>query len=523
MRFSICLVEPEGYKFSHFLYDYCKYLCFTIEAAGYECCMVRNYLYSDRINIIMGAHYLTDPALVGQIRGSGEYVILQSEVLREGGIAGWPEQSSYNTIYVPLMRHALAVLDGFEPNFPHLRKLGIEPEKHISRFGYLRAMEEIVHKKEKDIDFMYYGSMTPHRVKLIEELRRLGGNVVCIFDDAAIFRNDLIARTRINLAPSQAEGINHLTLKTTYLLNNRSLVVVERCWNQKWVEHCFLSANTEEFVDLCMRTVKRRDLDQLANEYFEQYKKLDQVYLIRPLIEKLIASSKLHTSRNNGSKECTGDTNRPPSATGEVEQVRQKRSSETFAGDAAICQSPENKQEGRTGDNPESEREIVCHNDVYLERPSEKEIARRLCEQAVLLQQAGKTDLATEQLQLVLKLDKDNGEAHNDLGVLYYQAGDTKEAICHLQEAMKLEPENVDYRKNIAEVYLELGKVEEAIDLYGRILDENINDTEVLTALAEISSRLGLEGDARAYVSRILEFEPDNRYAREFVGNKGTL
>ena len=75
MLFSICILEPEGYKYSHFLYDVCKYICYTIEAAGYECSMVKNRLYSDRVNVIMGAHNLTDPASVEQIKHSGEYVI----------------------------------------------------------------------------------------------------------------------------------------------------------------------------------------------------------------------------------------------------------------------------------------------------------------------------------------------------------------------------------------------------------------------------------------------------------------
>lgn len=286
MKFSICLLEPEGYKYSHFLYDVCKYLCYTIEAAGYECCMVRNRLYSDRINVIIGAHNITDPAGVERIKQAGKYIIVQSEVLKENSINDWPVQQSYATVYLPLLRHAQAVWDGLETNRIQLRKLGINSEL-LLQFGYLPAMEEIVHKKNKDIDFLYYGSLTPHRKKLIDELKSLGGNVVCVFDDAAIFRNDLIARARVNLAPNQAAGTNHITSKVFYLLNNRSIVVVEKCFNQDWVEHCFPFADTDKWAALCMETLHRPDLAELADKYFEQYKKLDMVHLIRPLIDKL--------------------------------------------------------------------------------------------------------------------------------------------------------------------------------------------------------------------------------------------
>jgi hypothetical protein len=164
MRFSVCLIAPERYNFSHFLYDTCKYFCYTIEAAGYECCMVKNHLYSDRINVLIGAHNLTDPASVEQIEHAGKYIIVQSEVLNEDSIAGWPVQESYTTIYLPLLQQAYAVWDSLESNQSQLKRFGIDAEL-LRRVGYLSAMEEIIHKKTKDIDFLYYGSLTPHRIK----------------------------------------------------------------------------------------------------------------------------------------------------------------------------------------------------------------------------------------------------------------------------------------------------------------------------------------------------------------------
>ncbi len=307
MKFSICVIEPEGYRFSHFLYDLCKYLCFTIEANGYDCCMVKNKFYSDRINVILGSHNLKDPAGADQIKRSGRYIILQSEVLREGGIAGWPDQSSFHEVYVPLMRQASAVWHGLESNEKYFEQLGIQAEI-LPRFGYLQALEEIVYRKKKDIDFLYYGSLTPHRVKLIDALKARGGNVVCIFDEAAIFRNDYIARTRVHLAPNQGPGINHITARTLYLLNNRSVVIVERCHKQEWIEHCFPSADADGWADLCMETLHHANLDQLVDKYFENYKKLDMTRLFQPLLDKLLFKQQvnsdidqsIYTNKNEG-------------------------------------------------------------------------------------------------------------------------------------------------------------------------------------------------------------------------------
>jgi len=253
--------------------------------------MVKNILYSDRINVLIGAHNLTDPASVQRIQRAGRYVIIQSEVLREDSSSGWPNKQTWPNIYLPLLQQAAAVWDGLETNRMQLEKFGIKSD-NLPHFGYLQAMEEIKHKKNRDIDFLYYGSLTPHRHKLINELKALGGKVVCVFDDPAIFRNDLIARTKINLAPNQAAGINHITSKVFYLLNNRAIVVVERCSNQDWIEHCFPFADTEKWAALCMEILHRSDLDQLAEENYERYKKLKLSYQYLPLLEKL----KLETS-----------------------------------------------------------------------------------------------------------------------------------------------------------------------------------------------------------------------------------
>lgn len=286
MPFSVCLIEPEGYKYSHFLYDYCKFLCFTIEGNGYECCIVKNKVYTDRINIILGVHNLIDPLMSKAIRQAPKYIIVQSEVLSEEGGSGWGRKEAYRQIYVPLMRQAYAVWDGLESNREYLRRAGVYAEI-IPHFGYLPSLREVVHKKKKDIDFLYYGSLTPHRAKMIDALKKRGGNVECIFDEAAIFRNDYIARARINLAPNQTPVNDHITSRILYLLNNRSIVVVERCRDQAWVEHCFLSADSENWADLCMATLNRPDLEQLADQYFENYTRLDMTSLFQPLLDKL--------------------------------------------------------------------------------------------------------------------------------------------------------------------------------------------------------------------------------------------
>jgi GT2 family glycosyltransferase/Tfp pilus assembly protein PilF len=294
MRFSICVMEPEGFKYAHFLYDICKYLCYGIESAGYECCILRNKLSSDRINIMVGAHNQTDPAIIKQVKQTGNYILLQSEIITGDSINNWSVQKSFANVYLPLMRQARVVWDGVESNISQLRQMGIDAE--LLRFGYHPLMEEVHHKPHKDIDFLFCGSITPHRKQLIEKLGARGGKVVTMFDDAAMYRNDLIARARVNLAPNQGPGMNHFGgARVFYLINNRSVVVVERCYDQAMYEHCFASAETAQWVDLCMETLQRPDLPQITEEYYERFKEIRMVDFIKPLLEKFFATDNSST------------------------------------------------------------------------------------------------------------------------------------------------------------------------------------------------------------------------------------
>ncbi|MFA7012885.1 MAG: glycosyltransferase [Desulfobacterales bacterium] len=327
MRFSISVIEPAGYKYSHFLYDLCKYLCFSIESSGYDCCILRNKLAGDRTNILVGAHIQSDPSLLNQVKQNGAYIVLNTEIITGDSINNWSVQKTFSDVYLPLMRQASAVWTGVQKNIEALKKLNIEADQIL--WGYHPLMEEIHDKKNKDIDFLFCGSITPHRKKLLDQLTDRGCKVVTMFDDAAMYRNDLIARSRVNLAPNQGPGMNHLGGgRVLYLINNHAIVVVERCIDQCRYEHCFLSADTEQWVDLCMETLHRPDLAQVTEEYYERFKKIPMADLIAPLLENVIRkieSSRLHAPATTVTPQTTtatsNEVSRPLLHTGHANAV----------------------------------------------------------------------------------------------------------------------------------------------------------------------------------------------------------
>ncbi len=273
MKFHICNIEPQGYPWAHFLDDGCRLFCYALESLGYSCSMGSNQLEPDRLNIIFCGHLLTAPEQVESIVGACQYIAIQHEILNTGGVNLTRDSQHLKQVYVPFLNHALAVWEGVPRNLEPLRQLGLRSS--FFRGGYHPWMQEVRPKLERDIDFLFYGSITSYRRQMLERLSARGHRVVAVFDPRPQYRNDLIARTKVHLAPIQGPGMEHFAYgRVGYLLNNDGLVVVERCHDQEWLEHCFITASSDNWIDVCEQTVLRYDRDEIRKEFVARFQQL---------------------------------------------------------------------------------------------------------------------------------------------------------------------------------------------------------------------------------------------------------
>lgn len=122
------------------------------------------------------------------------------------------------------------------------------------------------------------------------------------------------------------------------------------------------------------------------------------------------------------------------------------------------------------------------------------------------------------ELERMLALNPQNALAHNNLGIIKTRQGDFKAAEHHFEQAVRYEPGNSTFQKNLADLYYaHLDKADEAIDVYTGLLKTHPKDTELLTALAIIAKGNQLRDQARTFIRRVLELEPWNTDAREFL------
>jgi Flp pilus assembly protein TadD len=98
--------------------------------------------------------------------------------------------------------------------------------------------------------------------------------------------------------------------------------------------------------------------------------------------------------------------------------------------------------------------------------------------------------------QMVLQLNPNDGEAHNNLGLLLVKLGRIDEAIAHYRKSLEVNPDKIGTLPNLAFALVQKGQLTDAIPLLQRALALAKSDgdeaqaktmTEILEKLFEAS------------------------------------
>lgn len=146
--------------------------------------------------------------------------------------------------------------------------------------------------------------------------------------------------------------------------------------------------------------------------------------------------------------------------------------------------------------------------------------ARQRYEELQTTLQALAPEAAITRISQFIQQFPDYPQAHNDLAVLLHQQGELLQSLGRFERAVRLAPRSRTFRKNLASFYfVELGWTDDAIFMYTDLLKEEQADTEVLGALAMISSRIDRPDEAGHFLRKILDLEPWNSDARDMLNS----
>ena len=253
--FNIFVIRPDGYNHDQAFDELVDLIRFALIELGLVCTVSRTVMAEAAANILVGCHLLNPDQ-----RLPDDVIILNTEPLFSRQNPNWTER-----IIAYARTHRL--WDYNERNILALQEHGIEGPQ-LLRIGYQRELVRIASAQEQDIDVLFYGSINPRRLAVLDELQKQGLNVVKLFGVYGVKRDQFIARSKLVLNMHYYNQHIFEVVRVFYLMTNGKAVVTE-VGDQTSVEPRFLNglrpAPYERLVEECLH-LARNTQERLALE-----------------------------------------------------------------------------------------------------------------------------------------------------------------------------------------------------------------------------------------------------------------
>jgi len=113
-------------------------------------------------------------------------------------------------------------------------------------------------------------------------------------------------------------------------------------------------------------------------------------------------------------------------------------------------------------------------------------------------------------LQLYLKNNPNNSDAHHNLGVSLFQLNRFDEAANCFEEAKRISPHKIESINNLGLIFIKRGQILEAIKEFERVLSINDNYSSALNNLSLCYKEMGNYKEALNFLNRILSKSSDS-------------
>ncbi|HBF34178.1 TPA: hypothetical protein DDW35_06405 [Candidatus Sumerlaeota bacterium] len=260
MRYAIVLIFPPGYTHSAAFTEVAELLLLSFETLGVECRILINQFDPDGINILLGYNLMT----YGPMLASVKYVVYQLEQLSDR--EGW-----YDAGRAEVLKHATAVWDYEPKNIAFLAQQGITA-KHLP-LGFHEKLQRIqmLPEEERGIDILFYGSMNPRRIAVLEKLERWH-KVKALFNVYGKNRDAAIAQSKMILNVHYYESQLLEQVRISYLVNNQRFVVSEGPAEADYFGNAVAFADYDALEETCglwLKNLKgRADAVQSGFDFF---------------------------------------------------------------------------------------------------------------------------------------------------------------------------------------------------------------------------------------------------------------
>jgi hypothetical protein len=224
MKFNIAYLGPE--HLFHLRRDFILAIKFGLEELGHQVFLSGKSVETQCFNLLIGAYFLPADAMQKIATSGVRHAHINTEVIANDMLNFNPKKTDFIGAYLPAMRAGSFTWDVLMTNMPEHHRY--ENNAFFLRWGWCEKIEEISQNFSKDLDFYFFGMMTPRRVQIVNSLAQRGFRGIADGFCPYFLRNDRIARAKVNLNLIQDEKYTHVNnFRLCYLANNRSAIISE--------------------------------------------------------------------------------------------------------------------------------------------------------------------------------------------------------------------------------------------------------------------------------------------------------
>jgi hypothetical protein len=271
--------------FFRYMYDdNISLLKYCFEDLGIEYHLSNFDLKKDYINIILAAY--SSPEFT-DYASEFTYILYQMEQMALSETEDSAENETYQS-YLGLLKNALSNWDYSQENIRFLKTKNLNNITFLP-FAYHEKMEVIDQSLGKDIDVLFYGGITPRRIKLIDLLAEKGYKTKYLWNLFGKERNNYIARAKIILNAGLFSPGLLAEQRLSFLLNNRCFVISETplntpspTYNQGIVFNSY-----DKLVETCEYYLKPENTplrQNIADKGYELFKKDKMVEKLKQVL-----------------------------------------------------------------------------------------------------------------------------------------------------------------------------------------------------------------------------------------------
>ena len=266
-------------------WDLANTINYTLQELGFNASINFNTIYTEEniTNIILGAHLIYEPDIPILNENS---IIVNTEQLASLQFRPEPHYKMWfhKTLY---LASKCQVWDYSKKNIELFNQFGLTHPQYL-KLGYSPILNRIPSDHVRDIDVLFYGSMTERREHIIHQLSNRGVNVVALKD---VFGEELdryISRSKIVLNVHFFDSQIFEIVRCFYLMNN-GVAIVSEVNKTTEIESDYLDGIAgvpyEQLVDKCCELLSYPDeLEKLRQKALATIQQFPQTEIIKKLI-----------------------------------------------------------------------------------------------------------------------------------------------------------------------------------------------------------------------------------------------